>query len=237
MRGERTAGRPAWTGLPGLAWRLVPTPRRNPFAFGYMLVLLGTTLFSQFGDPALVERLLEISSTDGHNLLHRTVLPLLLSGLWVAGPVWAPYLWAFVLTVAPLERRVGALRAAAVFAAGHVLATLLSQSVVALAVAAGRLGPDALDSLDIGVSYGVLASLGALAGLLRMPGRLLALATAAAVIGHGILADRDLVTGVGHPASLLIGVALWGWLRRGRPRREAFRGREEQREQPATAGL
>ncbi|GAA2265156.1 hypothetical protein GCM10010430_57560 [Kitasatospora cystarginea] len=221
--------------LPALVRRLVPTPRRNPFAFGYLLVLLGIALFSHVADPALVYRLQAFSSTDGHNLLHRTVLPLLLSGLWVAGPVWMPYLWAFAVTVAPLERRVGGWRAVGVFAAGHILATLLSQLVVAVAVASGRLGSDALDSLDIGVSYGVLASLGALAGLLRAPWRLVALAGAAAVIGHGILADRDLVTGVGHPAALLVGISLWRWLRRGGPRSEAFQGREELCEQPAVA--
>lgn len=197
--------------LPGL----VPTPRRNRFALGYLAVLLGTTLFSRFADPDLVHRLQAFSSTDGHNLLHRPVLALLLSALWVAGPVWMPYLWAFALTVAPLERRVGPWRAAGVFAAGHVVATLLSQAVVAIAVAAGGLGSDALSDLDIGVSYGVLTSLGALAGLLRPRGRLLALAVAGGLIGHGILSDPDLVTGVGHPVALLVGIGLWRWLRRG----------------------
>ncbi|WP_052681359.1 rhomboid-like protein [Saccharothrix sp. ST-888] len=214
----RGSGLLALTGLLDKVRRLVPTPRRNPFALSYLLVLLGTTLFSRFGDPALVRRLQEVSSTDGHNLLHRPVLALLLSGLWVAGPVWMPYLWAFAFTVAPLERRVGGLRAAVAFGAGHVLATLLSQLVVALSVAAGRLGPDALDSLDIGVSYGVLASLGALAGLLRPTGRILALAGAGGMIGHQILTDQDLVTGVGHPVALLVGISLWRWLRRGRGR-------------------
>ncbi|GAA0669268.1 hypothetical protein GCM10010193_21500 [Kitasatospora atroaurantiaca] len=202
-------------GVLGRLLGLVPTPRRNPFALGYLAVLLGTTLFSRFADPELVHRLQSLSSTDVHNLLHCPLPALLFSGLWVAGPVWMPYLWAFALTVAPLERRVGGWRAAAVFAAGHVLATLLSQLVVAVTVAAGRLGPEALDNLDIGVSYGVLASLGALAGLLRPRGRLLALAGAGGLIGHQLLTDQDLVTSVGHPAALLIGVSLWRWLRRG----------------------
>ncbi|MDH6123357.1 rhomboid-like protein [Kitasatospora sp. GP82] len=225
----RGSGLLALTGLLDVVRRAVPTPRRNPFALGYLLVLLGTTVFSHFGDPALVHRLQAISSTDGHNLLHRPLLALLLSGLWVAGPVWMPYLWAFAFTVAPLERRVGGRGAAAVFAAGHILATLLSQLVVALSVAAGRLGPGALDDLDIGVSYGVLASLGALAGLLRPGGRVLVLAGASGMIGHQILADQDLVTGVGHPAALLVGISLWRWLRRGPGRplrlRRPFPGR------------
>ncbi|WP_327680602.1 rhomboid-like protein [Kitasatospora sp. NBC_00458] len=192
----------------------VPTPRRNPFALGYLAVVATTTTFAVLADPELVTRLQEASSSDGNNLLHHPLRALLLSGFWVAGTVWMPYLWAFALTVAPLERRVGATRAAAVFAAGHVTATLLSQAVVIVAVETGRLRASALDDLDIGVSYGVLASLGALAGLLSVRGRLLGLGLAGALIAEQIATDRDLVTGVGHPVALLAGVALWRWLRR-----------------------
>ncbi|MEE1826894.1 hypothetical protein PUR61_32610 [Streptomyces sp. BE20] len=199
-----------------LAWVLarVPTPRRNPFALGYLAVVGATTTFAMLADPELVARLQEASSSDGHNLLHHPLRALLLSGFWVAGTVWMPYLWAFALTVAPLERRVGAVRAAVVFAAGHVTATLLSQAVVITAVETGRLEAAALDHLDIGVSYGVLASLGALAGLLPLPGRVFGLGLAGVLIAEQIATDRDLVTGVGHPVALLAGVALWRWLRR-----------------------
>ncbi|MFJ1704307.1 rhomboid-like protein [Kitasatospora sp. NPDC088346] len=212
-----TDGRSAVTGADRCRalLRLLPTPVRNPFAFGYLALLLGTTLFARFGDPDLVQRLQAASSSDAHNLLVRPVSALLLSGAWVAGPVWMPYFWAFLATVAPLERRVGGLRAAAVFAAGHVTATLVSQAVVVAAVAGGSLGTDALDALDIGVSYGVLTSLGALAGLLPAAGRVVALGVAGALVGNQLLTDHDLVTGVGHPVALLVGIALWGRLRRG----------------------
>ncbi|MER5864104.1 rhomboid-like protein [Kitasatospora sp. NPDC002040] len=193
----------------------MPTPRRNPFALGYLAVLLGTTLFARFGDAALVDRLQEFSSSDGHNLLDHPVRSLLLSGLWVAGPVWMPYFWAFAVTVAPLERRVGARRTILVLAAGHVLATLLSQAAVGFAVSTGRLAPEALDSVDIGVSYGVLASLGALGALLPGSARPLVLTGAVAMTGYQFVSDSELVTRVGHPAALLIGVALGHWLRRG----------------------
>ncbi|MEV6978465.1 rhomboid-like protein [Kitasatospora sp. NPDC093806] len=202
------------TGLAGWVLARVPTPRRNPFALGYLAVVGATTTFAGLADPELVLRLQEASSSDGHNLLQHPLRALLLSGFWVAGPVWMPYLWAFAFTVAPLERRVGAARAALVFAAGHATATLLSQGVVIVAVETGRLEPAAMDYLDIGVSYGVLASLGALAGLLRPRGRLLALGLAAALIADQIATDRDLVTAVGHPVALLVGVALWRRLRR-----------------------
>ncbi|MFE9422868.1 rhomboid-like protein [Kitasatospora sp. NPDC006697] len=213
-----------------LEWVLdrMPTPRRNPFALAYLALLAGTTVFARFGDPALVRQLQTMSSTDGHHLLHTPLRSLLMSGLWVAGPVWMPYLWGFAFTVAPLERRVGWRRAALVFWSGHVVGTLLSQAVVAVAVAAGKAPAGLLDELDIGVSYGVLASLGALAGQFRPVGRLLALGGGVLLILHQIQSDQDLVTMIGHPTALLVGVALWGVLRRppgrsGGPRRLAAR--------------
>jgi hypothetical protein len=200
-----------------LLWLLerVPTPRRNPFALGYLLVLAGTTALTRFGDPQLVHQLQTMSSTDGHHLTSTPLRSLLMSGLWVVGPVWMPYFWAFALTVAPLERKVGAVRAAGVFAAGHVVGTLVSQGVVAVAVGLGRVGPGILDELDIGISYGVLASLGAMAGLLSRRGRVLALTAAVLLVLHQVTDDADLVTAIGHPTALLAGVALWGPLRRG----------------------
>ncbi|WP_406203017.1 hypothetical protein OH807_25800 [Kitasatospora sp. NBC_01560] len=197
----------------------LPTPRRNPFALGYLAVVCATTTFAKLADPGLVLRLQEASSSDGHNLLHHPLRALLFSGFWVAGTIWMPYLWAFAFTVAPLERRVGPGRAAAVFAAGHITATLLSQSVVVIGVETGRVEPEAMDYLDIGVSYGVLASLGALAGLLPLRGRLLALGAAGALLAEQYASDQDLVTGIGHPVALLVGVALWRRLRRDVDRR------------------
>ncbi|WP_405011613.1 rhomboid-like protein [Kitasatospora sp. NBC_01539] len=211
------AGHPADPRGPHPAVRLrdaVPTPRRTPFTVAYLALLLGTTLLARFADPVRVHRLQALSSTDVHNLLHHPAPALLASGLWVAGPIWTPYLWAFALTVAPLERRVGAGPTAAVFAAGHVGATLLSQGVVLASVAAGRLSPDLLDALDIGVSYGVLACLGALAGLLRPRARAAVLAAAAVYVGQSSLLGADPVTVTGHPAALLVGIALWRPLRR-----------------------
>ncbi|WP_316526321.1 rhomboid-like protein [Kitasatospora brasiliensis] len=199
-----------------LEWLLerVPMPRRTPFTLGYLAVVGATTTFAKVADPELVQRLQEASSSDGHNLLQHPLRALVLSGFWVAGEVWMPYLWGFAFTLAPLERRVGPARAAAVFAVGHVVATLLSQGVVITAVETGRMAPEVMDYLDIGVSYGVLACLGAVAGLLSRPGRVLALGGVGLMIAGQIAGDRDVITGVGHPAAVLTGVALWRWLRR-----------------------
>ncbi|MEV7597410.1 rhomboid-like protein [Kitasatospora sp. NPDC089797] len=192
----------------------VPTPRRTPFTLGYLAVVGITATFARVADPELVQRLQEASSSDGHNLLLHPLRVLVLSGFWVAGGSWTPYLWGFAVTLAPLERRVGSARTAAVFAAGHVVATLLSQGVVIAAVDAGRMAPAALERLDIGVSYGVYACLGAVVASLPLRWRLPALAGAGLVLAQQIAGERDLVTAVGHPVALLTGVAMWGWVRR-----------------------
>ncbi|MFG3223476.1 rhomboid-like protein [Kitasatospora sp. NPDC048194] len=209
----------------------LPTPRGNPFTLGYLAVVGATTTFAGLADPELVQRLREASSSDGHNLLQHPLRALALSGFWIAGDVWMPYLWGFALTLAPLERRVGSARAAAVFAIGHVTATLLSQGVVIAAVETGRMAPGAMRDLDIGVSYGVLACLGAVSGLLPRPARVLALGGAGLMIAQQIAAEKDVVTAVGHPAAVLAGVALWRWLRgaerrppRSRPRTASAAG-------------
>ncbi|MFD0529874.1 hypothetical protein ACFQ1I_28635 [Kitasatospora arboriphila] len=56
------------------------------------------------------------------------------------------------------------------------------------------------------------------------PSRNLALGIAAVLVGEQFLDGTDLVTGIGHPAALLIGIALWRPLRRG-PRRPLRRRR------------
>jgi hypothetical protein len=199
----------------------LPTPRRNPFTLLYLTALVGTCYFARYADPALVHRLQELSSTDGHHLLQAPLRSLLLSAFWVAGPVWTPYLWGFAFTVAPLERLIGWRRAVGVFVTGHVVGTLLSQGVVAALVATGHADRSLLDELDIGVSYGTLACLGALAGQFRLPGRLLTLAGGVLLLLHQMQSDPgDLVTAIGHPTALLTGIALWrplrsrGWSRR-----------------------
>ncbi len=104
--------------------QLVPTPRRTPFTFGYLVLLLATTLLLKFADPALTEKLLRLSSTDAHNLWHRPLTSLLTSALWISDDGWLAYVVIFTIAVAPLERRFGARRTALVFFSGHVLATL-----------------------------------------------------------------------------------------------------------------
>lgn len=195
--------------------RFVPNPRTTPFTFGYLVVLLGTTLLLRFADPALTERLLQLSSTDAHNLWRRPLTSLLTSALWISDDGWLGYAVIFAIAVAPLERRFGVRRVATVFFSGHVLATLVTELPVMALISTHVLPKSAGDWLDIGVSYGFFTTAGALVFLLRGRARLLALAAMEAFIALIWLTDDpatfdSIVTLLGHAFAAHFGLLFWG---------------------------
>ncbi|WP_244210588.1 rhomboid-like protein [Amycolatopsis kentuckyensis] len=226
----RTAERP----IPSIAvarrrgpWsllRYVPNPKTTPFTFGYLVVLLGTTLLLEFADPALTDRLLRLSSTDAHNLWRRPLTSLLSSAFWLPGESWLPYVLIFAVAVAPLERRFGARRTALVFFSGHVVATLVTELPVMALISAHVLPNSAGHWLDIGVSYGFFTTAGALVFLLRGRARLLALAAVEAFVAVIWLSDDpagldSIVTLLGHAFAAHFGLLVCGpWLRARIPR-------------------
>ncbi|MEW1722277.1 rhomboid-like protein [Streptomyces sp. NPDC093109] len=205
--------------------RLLPGPRRTPFTFWYGLVLLGTALLAEHAEPATVSVLLRESSTDVAHLARTPALVLVASALWVAGGLLSPYTIGFVLVLTALERRVGGLRTAGIFLLGHVLATLLTEIPVGLAVAVGHLPETSLHRLDYGISFGIMASAGALAGLLPPLARWILLTAIGAALLQDLLEFADPITDWGHVLALLIGVACWPALRSRRVRSVTCAGR------------
>ncbi|MEV1023562.1 rhomboid-like protein [Streptomyces sp. NPDC050264] len=194
--------------------RLLPTPTGTPFTFTYALVLIGTSLFMEFADPHTVSAALRASSTDVTHLAQSPVLVLGASALWIAGGITSPFGIAFVVVLTALERRAGGLRTAGVFLLGHVLATLATEVPVGLSVMVGHLPDTSLHRLDYGISFGVAASVGALAGLLTRWPRRLVLGGFAAMLVEDLIAFTDPMTSWGHLLALAIGVASWPLLRR-----------------------
>lgn len=195
-------------------WRLLPTPTGTPFTVGYAAVLALTSLVTEYADPSLVHTLHQASSTDVAHLLRTPVLVLLASALWIAGGLLSPYALAFVLVLTGLERRIGGLRAAGIFLLGHVLATLATEVPVGFAVLAGHLPDSSLHRLDYGISFGVAAGVGSLAGLLTPWLRWPLLALAGEMLVQDLIAFTDPMTDWGHLISLAIGVATWPLVRR-----------------------
>ncbi|MER0482621.1 rhomboid-like protein [Streptomyces sp. Edi2] len=199
-------------------WRLLPTPAGTPFTFGYALLLVATSLFAEYADPALVSDLLQGSSTDVVHLAQAPLLVLVASALWIAGGMTSAYAIGFLFVLTALERRIGGLRTAAVFFGGHALATLATELPVAFSVAAGRLPESSLHRLDYGISFGVMTSIGALAGLLPAWLRWPVLAGVGYVAVTDLLAGLDPMTDWGHLLSLTLGVVSWPLVRRWRTR-------------------
>ncbi|MEW2565560.1 rhomboid-like protein [Streptomyces sp. NPDC047070] len=197
-------------------WPL-PTPTGTPFTFWYAVVLLLTSLFTEYADPHLVSRVLQGSSTDVVHLAQAPVPVLVASALWIAGGISSVFAIAFLLVLTALERRIGGPRTAGVFLLGHVVATLATEIPVGLSVLAGHLPDSSLHRYDYGISFGVAASAGALAGLLTLWPRLLLLAVSAWLVGEGLVAFTDPLTNWGHLLALAVGVATWPWVRRSRP--------------------
>lgn len=195
-------------------WRLFPTPTGTPFTFVYGAVLAVTSLITSYADPDLVHTLHQASSTDVAHLVRTPVLVLLTSALWIAGGILSPFTLALLVVLTALERRIGGPRTVVVFLLGHVGATLATEIPIGLAVLVGHLPDSSLHRLDYGVSFGVAASIGALAGLLRPWLRWPLLALFGWMLVTDLIAFTDPMTNWGHLIALTIGVASWPVTRR-----------------------
>ncbi|MDH6219941.1 rhomboid-like protein [Streptomyces pseudovenezuelae] len=195
--------------------RLLPTPTGTPFTFGYAAVLALTSLLVADAAPSLVHALHQGTSTDVAHLVRTPMLVLLTSALWIAGGITTPYAVLFLLVLTALERRIGGARTAVVFLLGHVLATLATEVPVGVAVLVGHLPDSSLHRMDYGISFGVAACVGALAGLVTPWVRWPLLVLFGGMLIEDLIAFTDPLTNWGHVFSLAIGVAMWpvvrGW--------------------------
>ncbi|HVV09537.1 rhomboid-like protein [Amycolatopsis sp.] len=210
-------GRPRWTTRAAV---LLPSPSATPFTFWYLTLLLATTVMQRMVGQTVSAKLLAMASTDAHNLWHRPIMSLISSALWIEDSGWLIYVLIFALAVAPLERRVGAGWTFAVFASGHVLATLATELPVMWALTHGWLPFEDSRWLDIGVSYGFFATAGAMVPILERRLRLWAVLAIELTIAVIYVTDSpgsllSIVTVAGHAIAAHIGMLGWQpWLRR-----------------------
>jgi hypothetical protein len=194
--------------------RLLPTWRTTPFTVAYLsLIAVGSVVLSLLGDGDH-DAVLRTSSTDVHHLSKHPIFVLVTSALWVDGLVdglLAILVLGVLATI--LERRVGTRWVVAIFASGHVVATLLTEGAVALGVHVGMLPANAVSRIDVGASYGIAALLGATAGLLPRRVRTIGVFGAWIYLGWPIATRFDM-TSWGHLVALGVGVCWWPWLSR-----------------------
>ena len=192
--------------------------RSAPGTYAYLFVLLVTAWVLQTSSPRVAERLVLERSTNLHHLGTDPVRVLVASAFWVSA-AWQVLPWAvlFTLVLAPAERWVGTGRFAAVFAAGHVGATLLTAAGLWVAIRADAVDASVAHSADVGVSYGFLAVAAVL--VYRIPRRL-RVPYVAALAGYLVVAlfVRGGFTDVGHLVALLIGFSSYPLVRARLPR-------------------
>ncbi|MFJ6752015.1 rhomboid-like protein [Streptomyces sp. NPDC091266] len=152
--------------------------------------------------------LLRSHSTNVVNLRAGRWGTLVTSAAFVEEPLPLPYGAALLATLATAEARWGTRRAAGVFAAGHIGASLLVYAGLR-----GRVRTDPPDAsaraVDVGASYGFYATLGALAATVPHRGaRAVATAGLLAPVLRPVLRPGRTFTDVGHATALVLGVAM-----------------------------
>lgn len=187
----------------------VPRPRETPFTFWYLALLGASTTLLNLLDPNSKLLVLRRSSTDVMHLATRPLFVLVTSAWWIDGILNFAAVVVVLGTVGSLlERRLGTRSALAIFVAGHVGATLITEGAIAIGVHAALLPSTSLSRLDVGVSYGLAATLGAAARLLPKKVRLLGVFAAWLYLGAPLLTDLDM-TSWGHAIAVAIGMAWW----------------------------
>jgi hypothetical protein len=189
--------------------------RTIPFTLVLLAAVLGTTIALRQVSSA--DAMLRWASTNVHNLTHRPVVSMIASAGVLDDDQWPLTLLTLALGLGLLERRVGTARVMGIFVSGHVIATLVTEGAVWLEIHLGNLPTSAARQLDVGISYGTRAMIGAALALL--PGRRVRWAAAAglaALVVVPLIRDFDM-TASGHAVAFLVGVAWWRWLPAARP--------------------
>ncbi|POX50296.1 hypothetical protein C3489_22655 [Streptomyces sp. Ru71] len=166
--------------------------------------------------PEFEREFLRQRSTNLEELSRNPVRVLIASAMWIDGGHWVPYAVLYTVFHAPAERWLGTVRWLVVCAAAHVLATLISQGVLLVAIDRGLAPHSEADALDIGVSYALAGVVGVLTYRIPAPWRYVYVF--AVLVFYGLpLAAGPTFTDLGHFVSVLIGLACHP-LTRGRER-------------------
>ncbi|MFD7257335.1 rhomboid-like protein [Streptomyces sp. NPDC059874] len=183
--------------------------RSSPGTHIWLLIIAVTSIIVAIAPDQLERVLLHRNSSNIHQLVKYPVRALLSSAFWIENPAsLALYAVLFEAFHAPVERWLGTLRWLAIVATAHIVATLVSQKVLLMAIQAHEAPRSMTHVVDIGVSYGLAAAVGVLTYRLPTPWRWFYLAGAVAFFGLP-LATGGTFTDLGHAISLAVGLLAW----------------------------
>ncbi len=208
-----------------------PWIRSAPGTYLWLTTLVVTTVIIHQMSPDFEEAFLRRRSTNLHELSEDPLRVLIASAFWTDNGLWAPYAVLYTVFHARAERWLGTLRWLAVAAAAHVLATLVSEGVLAWAIRNGYVTPAATHTLDIGVSYALAGVVAVLTYRVPSPWRHVYLFAVAVFYAIPLISGRSTFTDLGHFTAVLIGLACYP-LTRGRARDEGDEGRDEDGARP-----
>ncbi|MDA5280372.1 rhomboid-like protein [Streptomyces sp. NPDC054904] len=183
--------------------------RSSPGTHIWLLIIAVTSVIVVIAPDRVEHVLLHRNSSNIHELVQHPIRALLSSAFWIENPAsLALYALLFECFHAPVERWLGTVRWLLIVATAHITATLVSQKVLLMAIQDHRAPHSMTHVVDIGVSYGLAASVGVLTYRLPHPWRWFYLAGAVAFFGVPLLSDGSF-TDLGHAISLAVGLLAW----------------------------
>ncbi|MGW1844667.1 rhomboid-like protein [Streptomyces sp. NPDC001966] len=182
--------------------------RSAPGTYTWLAALFVTTVIVHQMSPDFEEDFLRQRSTNIHELTEDPLRVLFASAFWIDGGRWLPYAVLYTVFHAPAERWLGTLRWLAVALLAHVLASLVSEGVLAWAIRHGHVPWSATNTLDVGVSYALAGVVAVLTYRIPRPWRYVYLFTVLVFYGIPLVAGRSF-TDLGHFTAVLIGLACY----------------------------
>ncbi|MFD4527906.1 rhomboid-like protein [Streptomyces sp. NPDC058470] len=195
--------------VPRAAWSYISRARGT---YIWLLILFVTTVAVHQMSPEFEQEFLRQRSTNIHELSSNPIRVLFSSAMWIDGGYWLPYAFLYTVFHAQAEHWLGTARWLAVCVAAHVLATLISEGALLLAIRHGVAPQSAVNTLDIGVSYALAGVIAVLTYRIAAPWRYPYVAIVLLVYGVPLAAGRTF-TDLGHFTSVLIGLACYPLVR------------------------
>ncbi|MFD6026966.1 rhomboid-like protein [Streptomyces griseoluteus] len=200
------------SGLGRAGRAVVAYVRSAPGTYVWLAILFVTTVALHHMSPEFEKEFLRQRSTNIHELSQNPVRVLITSGMWIDGEHWLPYVAAYSVFHAQVERWVGTARWVVVCVAAHVLATLISELALLRAINDGHAPASAVNTLDIGVSYALAGVMGVLTYRIAAPWKYAYLAVLLTVYMAPLVGGRTF-TDVGHALAALIGLGCYPLVR------------------------